>query len=282
MANAHAEILGNKENFIINEPYKDSTGSFRSVSVKPLDISKYVSSFFDLENQIFMSATIDKESFCENTGLDPSKVAFVDTPKSPFLPDKRRISFLNIKKLSRSTSWNDELAVIKKIDEIMSEHANDRGLILTSSEKRCFDILNNLSDKNKRRIRICHSRNENGMSQDEILQEHAGDEKGVLLSSSLWEGVDLKDDLSRFQIIAKAPYPNLSERRTKIKMEKFPLWYKSQALMKLLQGFGRSIRSEDDWATTYVLDSAAHDLLIQSKAMIPKSYHDVLGFPSYA
>ena len=282
MANAHAEILDNKENFIINEPYKDSTGSFRSVSVKPLDISKYVSSFFDLENQIFMSATIDKESFCENTGLDPSKVAFVDTPKSPFLPDKRRISFLNIKKLSRSTSWNDELAVIKKIDEIMSEHANDRGLILTSSEKRCFDILNNLSDKNKRRIRICHSRNENGMSQDEILQEHAGDEKGVLLSSSLWEGVDLKDDLSRFQIIAKAPYPNLSERRTKIKMEKFPLWYKSQTLMKLLQGFGRSIRSEDDWATTYVLDSAAHDLLIQSKAMIPKSYHDVLGFPSYA
>src|SRR5574338_643802 len=54
MANAHAEILTNKENFIINEPFKDSTGNFRSVSIKPLDISKYVSSFFDLENQIFM------------------------------------------------------------------------------------------------------------------------------------------------------------------------------------------------------------------------------------
>ena len=281
MANAHAEILTNKENFIINEPFKDSAGNFSSVSIKPLDISKYVSSFFDLENQIFMSATIDKESFCENTGLDPSKVAFVDTPKSPFLPDKRRINFLNIRKLSRSTSWNDELSVIKKIDDIMSEHAHDRGLILTSSEKRCFDILNNLSEKNRKRIRICHSRNESGMSQDEVLQEHAEDENGVLLSSSLWEGVDLKDDLSRFQIIAKAPYPNLSEKRTKIKMEKFPLWYKSQTLMKLLQGFGRSIRNEEDWAVTYVLDSAAHDLLIQSKAMIPKSYHDVLGFPSY-
>jgi len=281
MANAHAEILSNKDNFIINEPFRDAGGNFRSVSVKPLDISKYVSSFFDLENQIFMSATIDKESFCENTGMDPSKVAFVDTPKSPFLPDKRRINFLNIRKLSHSTSLDDELSVIKKIDDIMSEHANDRGLILTSSEKRCFDIMNNLSEKNRKRIRICHSRNENGMSQDEVLQEHAQDENGVLLSSSLWEGVDLKDDLSRFQIIAKAPYPNLSEKRTKIKMGKFPLWYKSQTLMKLLQGFGRSIRNEDDWAVTYVLDSAAHDLLIQSKTMIPKSYHDVLGFPSY-
>jgi ATP-dependent DNA helicase DinG len=282
MANAHAEILSNKDNFVVNEPFKDERGNFRSVSIKPLDISKYVNAFFDIENQIFMSATIDKESFCENTGIECSKVAFVDTPRSPFLPDRRRINFLNTKKLSYSTNRDDELSVIQKIDEIMSQHANERGLILTSSEKRCFDIRDNLSEKNRSRIRICHSRNENGMTQDEVLQDHSTDENGVLLSSSLWEGVDLKDDLSRFQIIAKVPYPNLSEKRTKIKMQKFPLWYKAQTLMKLLQGFGRSIRSEEDWAVTYVLDSAATDLLIQSKPMIPKSYQDVLGLPSYS
>lgn len=281
MANAHAEIFLNKNNFVINDPFNDERGNFRSVSVKPLDISKYVKTFFDIENQVFMSATIDKDSFCENTGLEPSKVGFVDTPRSPFPPDKRRINFLNMKKLSYSSSRDDELAVIKKIDEILSQHDTERGLILTSSEKRCLDIRNNLSEKNRRRIRICHSRNENGMTQDEVLQEHSFDEGGVLLSSSLWEGVDLKDDLSRFQIIAKVPYPNLSEKRTKVKMQKFPLWYKSQTLTKLLQGFGRSIRSEDDWAVTYVLDSAANDLLLQSKSMIPKAYQDVLGFPSY-
>jgi Rad3-related DNA helicase len=281
MANSHSEIFLNKNNFVVNDPFKDERGNFRSVSIKPLDISKYVKTFFDVEHQIFMSATIDKNSFCENAGLEISKVGYADTPRSPFPPDKRRINFLNTKKLSYSASKDDELAVIKKIDEIMSQHCMERGLILTSSEKRCFDIRDNLSEKNKCRIRICHSRNENGMTQDDILQEHSFDEDGVLLSSSLWEGVDLKDDLSRFQIIAKVPYPNLSEKRTKIKMQKFPLWYKSQTLTKLLQGFGRSIRSEEDWAVTYVLDSAARDLLIQSKSMIPRSYQDVLGFPSY-
>lgn len=281
MANSHAEIFSNKNNFVVNDPFKDERGNFKSVSIKPLDISKYVKTFFDIEQQIFMSATIDKNSFCENAGLEPAKVGFVDTPRSPFPPDKRRINFLNTKKLSYSASKDDEFAVIKKIDEIMSQHDTERGLILTSSEKRCFDIKNNLSEKNRKRIRICHSRNENGMTQDEMLQEHSLDENGVLLSSSLWEGVDLKDDLSRFQIIAKVPYPNLSEKRTKIKMQKFPLWYKSQTLTKLLQGFGRSIRNEKDWAVTYVLDSAASDLLMQSKHMIPKSYHDVVGFPSY-
>ncbi|MDE1828725.1 MAG: ATP-dependent DNA helicase [Thaumarchaeota archaeon] len=281
MANAHLELESNKDNFVINDPYFDERGNLRSLSVKPLDISKYVKAFFDVDTQVFMSATIDKASFCENTGLDPSKVTFVDTPKSPFEPDKRRINFLNVRKLSYSSSWDDERAVFSKIDEILSKHENERGLILTSSEKRCMDIKNNLSEKNKSRIRICHSRNENGMTQDEVIQEHAMDENGVLLSSSLWEGVDLKDDLSRFQIIAKAPYPNMSEKRTKIKMQKFPLWYKSQTLVKLLQGFGRSIRSEDDWAVTYVLDEAANDLLYQCKSMVPKSYYDILGFKSY-
>ncbi len=281
MASAHAEILSNKENFVINKPFKDEVGNFKSVSIKPLDISKYVKDFFSIDNQVFMSATIDKESFCENTGLEPARVAFVDSPRSPFPPNSRRINFLNTKKLSYSTSRDDELTVIQKIDEIMSQHVNERGLILTSSEKRCFDIKENLSQKNRSRIRICHSRNANGMSQNEILQEHSADKNGVLLSSSLWEGVDLKDDLSRFQIVAKVPYPNLSEKRTKIKMQKFPLWYRAQTLMKLLQGFGRSIRSEEDWAITYVLDSAAIDLLIQSKQMIPKSYQDILRLPSY-
>ena len=100
MANARVELESNKENFVLNDPYFDERGNFRSLSIKPLDISKYVKAFFDIETQIFMSITIDKASFCENTGLEPSDVAFVDTPKSPFLPDKRRINFLNIRKIS--------------------------------------------------------------------------------------------------------------------------------------------------------------------------------------
>ncbi|MGI0060769.1 MAG: DEAD/DEAH box helicase family protein, partial [Nitrosotalea sp.] len=74
MSNSYVEINSNKDNFVVNDPFNDERGNFRSVSIKPLDISKYVKAFFDIENQVFMSATIDKDSFCENTGLDPSKV----------------------------------------------------------------------------------------------------------------------------------------------------------------------------------------------------------------
>jgi hypothetical protein len=49
--------------------------------------------------------------------------------------------------------------------------------------------------------------------------------------------------------------------------------------MKLLQGFGRSIRDYGDWADTYVLDSAAHELLLMNRKMVPHAYHDII-FPS--
>ena len=276
-AQAKIDILSDKDNFVVNDPVLDLNGNFRIISVKPIDVSKFTNNFFDTEYQIFMSATIDKQSFCENMGLEKETVAFVDTPKSPFPIEHRRIDLLNICRLNYASTDEDELEVIKAIDRILDEHSNERGLILTSSIPRCHKIIRFLSPKNTRRIRICHSTNKDGKSQDEVISEHSTDPTGVLLSSSLWEGVDLKDDLSRFQIIAKVPYPNYKEKRTKAKMDKFPLWYTSQTLTKLLQGFGRSIRSEGDFARTYVLDTAVNNVFFKSQQMIPKAYYDVLG-----
>jgi Rad3-related DNA helicase len=276
-AQAKIDIMGDKDNFIVNDPFKDLNGNFRTISVKPIDVSKFAKTFFETEYQIFMSATINKQSFCENMGFVKDEVAFVDTPKSPFPIEHRQIDLLNIRRLSYGSTEEDELEVIKTIDRILDEHSNERGLILTSSIPRCQKILRFLSPKNTRRIRICHSMNKDGKTQDEVITEHGSDPTGVLLSSSLWEGVDLKDDLSRFQIIAKVPYPNYKEKRTKAKMDKFPLWYTSQTLTKLLQGFGRSIRSDDDWAKTYVLDTAVNNVFFKAQQMIPKAYYDVLG-----
>jgi Rad3-related DNA helicase len=279
-AQAKIDIVSDKDNFIVNDPIRDLNGNFRTISVKPIDVSKFANTFFETEYQIFMSATIDKNSFCENMGFEKDDVAFVDTPKSPFSINNRNVDLLNIKRLSYRSTEEDELEVIKTIDKILDKHSSDRGLILTSSIPRCQKIIRYLSPKNTKRIRICHSKNKDGKTQDEVISEHASDPTGVLLSSSLWEGVDLKDNLSRFQIIAKVPYPNYKEKRTKAKMDKFPLWYTSQTLTKLLQGFGRSIRSEDDWAKTYVLDTAANNVFFKAQQMIPKAYHDILGMDS--
>ena len=269
------QIESDPKNFLISDNTNDF-GNSVTISIKPLLISKYVDDFFNTEYQIFMSATINKKNFCETMGLDEKHVAFIDTPKSPFLYEHRKVDFLDVAFLNSRSSLTEEQNAIRKIDEILSKHKTERGLILTSSKKRCFDILSQLSPENKKRIRICHSSNSDGTTQDEKIAQHRATSASVLLSSSLWEGVDLKDDDSRFQIIAKAPYKSLGDTRVRAKMNKFPSWYSSETMMKILQGFGRSIRSEDDWARTYVIDSTINNLVKQTRNIIPKAYWDVL------
>jgi Rad3-related DNA helicase len=95
------------------------------------------------------------------------------------------------------------------------------------------------------------------IQRDEVISEHVNSSKPtVLISPSLHTGLDLKDDLSRFQIITKIPYPNKGDRWTEAKRKIDEDWYYWQTALRLVQGYGRSVRSKEDWAKTYVLDSA--------------------------
>ena len=59
-----SEISSDLGNFIINEPeYKKE--EFKSIIIKPLDVSKYVKEFFITPFQIFMSATVNRDSFAK-------------------------------------------------------------------------------------------------------------------------------------------------------------------------------------------------------------------------
>ena len=77
----------------------------------------------------------------------------------------------------------------------------------------------------------------------------------VLLSPSMTEGVDLKGDLSRFQILCKVPYPWLGDPIIRKRMKKYPSWYPLQTAMTVVQSVGRSVRNKNDKAVTYILDA---------------------------
>ena len=96
-----------------------------------------------------------------------------------------------------------------------------------------------------------------------------GTKPTVLISPSLHTGLDLKDDLSRFQIIIKVPYPNIGDRWINEKRKINQQWYNWQTALRLVQGFGRSIRSKEDWAKTYVLDSAFGYFVKKNNNILP-------------
>jgi ATP-dependent DNA helicase DinG len=89
---------------------------------------------------------------------------------------------------------------------------------------------------------------------DEVIAGHVNSTKPtVLISPSLYTGLDLKDDLSRFQIITKVPYPDLGDRWIDEKRKINGQWYTWQTALRLVQGYGRSVRSKEDYAVTGLL-----------------------------
>ena len=267
------ELKENPNNFVIQEHFDMTNNHLASISVKPIEIGKYTKQFFDLPTQIFMSATINKTIFCKTMGIPQDRCKYIEIEHSPFLLKNRTVRFHDMPRLNYRSTDVDYNKVYAKAGEILDAHKDEKGLILTTTKKHCFDVSNKLGD----RIVIAHEGVDGRRAK--VLENHKTTKKpDVLVSPSFWYGVDLKDDLSRFQIILKTPYPSMADERTKIKAKRDPLWYQNKAVEKLLQGLGRSIRNADDYAETHVLDGSCITLLTKMKQYVPKAYWDTFGW----
>ena len=98
----------------------------------------------------------------------------------------------------------------------------------------------------------------------------------MLLSPSMSEGVDLHGELSRFQVICKVPYPYLGDPLIRKRMNKFSGWYPMQVAKTIVQAVGRSVRSKDDKAVTYILDGDWYNFLRKNRKFFPKSFLESL------
>ena len=156
--------------------------------------------------------------------------------------------------------------ISRAVDDLMALHRNHKGIIHTTSYKQLNFIKENISQANKRRL----LETDPEIPREEVISEHANSIKPtVLISPSLHLGLDLKDDLSRFQIITKVPYPDLGDRWINEKRKIYEQWYIWQTALRLVQAYGRSIRSKEDWAKTYVLDSAFLHFVRKNKNILP-------------
>ncbi len=265
-----SNIISDPENWIVSDVIKENYEVVK-VEFKPLDISKYCKAIFDkCSKTIIMSATIlNYNTFCRNIGIYPDndEVKFIQVP-SDFPVENRPIYPMNVAYLNYNNLQLQETksAITNAIDNLMTIHNKHKGIIHTTSYEQLNFIKDNISKDNARRLIVTDPE----IQREEVVQEHFYAKKPtVLISPSLHTGLDLKEDLSRFQIITKVPYPNKSDRWINAKRNKIPEWYYWQTGLKLVQAYGRSVRSKDDWARTYILDSAFQYFLRKNREILP-------------
>ena len=245
------------------------------VVFQPLEVGAYTTMLFDAADTVLlMSATVfSKEVFCRTLGISEEDAAFIRVKESSFPVENRRIRVLDVAQLSRATMDASLERVAKAVDEIMTHHAGERGVVHTTSYQQANYIMEHVSEPNRARL----TTTEGAASRSELLRVHGETSESVLISPSLYQGVDLKDDLSRFQVLVKVPYPDLSERRTRVKLERDRGWYDWQTALRLVQTYGRSVRSDTDYAVTYVLDSNFGWFLRKHRELFPEYFLEALG-----
>ena len=150
---------------------------------------------------------------------------------------------------------------------ITEHHKTEKGIIHTHSNEITQFIKNKLHSDKRFLFRDEFSNNET------ILKEHyETPEPTILVSPSLAFGVDLKDNLARFQIIIKLPFPSLSCKRIKKLFDTDKEWYENKMLNSLVQACGRATRSKNDFSTTYILDGNAVNVFKRVKDKLPKAF----------
>ena len=213
--------------------------------------------------KVFMSATIgDPKAFVKIMGIKNAKFIRMD---NAFNYDKSPVVFVNRHKLSFREREESLPKVVEIMDQIISKHKGQRGIIHCGS----YEFMNYIQSKSKHTFRLMNY--ENSKQKADVLELFKKKEDAVLMGPSLLEGLDLKDDTSRFQIFFKVPYPSLGDPLIKAKMQTSNEWYDWKTGISIMQGVGRSVRSKDDWAVTYVLDACFRSL-INKPGFFPPSF----------
>ncbi|MDB4337541.1 ATP-dependent DNA helicase [bacterium] len=259
-----------KDNWIFDEE-KSWEKKTRKFVFKSIDVSKFANDYlFRLGSKVLMmSATIlDHDVFCQSLGVPRSAVEFIRIP-SPFPIKNRPIFTASVGSMSTKNLEKTLPRLLNAVKEILDNHSTEKGIIHCHTYRIAKFLKQNLSaSKYKTRVLIHDSTN-----RDEVLQKHISSKKPtVLLSPSMTEGVDLRGEFSRFQVICKVPYPYLGDKLVKKRMHKWKTWYPLQTAKSVVQSVGRSVRSKDDFAVSYILDSDFDRFYSMNRKLFPEDF----------
>lgn len=230
------------------------------LDIKPLDI-RYLKDkiFYPFDRVLMLSATFPS-NFREIFGIKEEESHFIRVPS--LFPKKKRptICFADLPLLNRETVLDKEHETVLALDSVLSLHSKDKGIIHTGNYK-LLEQLYEVFKGNPRMLWI----HRNDAKAEKLSYHQQSKEPTVLVSPSFTEGLDLKDDLARFGVLLKVPFPAMDDYAKRM-MSIFPTWYNSVTATTVCQAYGRQVRTETDWARFYILDGMFLRILARARS----------------
>lgn len=246
-----------------SEPLRGRETEF--IRLSPLDVSKKAGMWWPsskVQKLVLMSATLD-DSDVDALGLRGRRVVTIHSP-SPIPAANRPIVWRPIAPMDfrrRDTSIWDVANHISGV--ILPHHAQERGVL---------HIPYGLQERFRMELGDCGGRlvwaRQERRTETVAAWLADGRRDSVLVGSGLQEGLDLRDDLARFQVFPVTPRRNVSDPGMLWLAERAPRRFKWLTIREMAQGTGRVCRHPADRGVTYFLDSGADRELFDD--LVPK------------
>lgn len=216
--------------------------------------------------RIYMSATLQPELLIDRWNLNRSTTEIIDI-SSNWDPLKSPIVCCGVANMSYVHGRASVERAIAKVDSLLDCHIHERGVIHTTTHLITSEILK--KSKHSSRIYSYSSTHEKLVLLNKL---HSLPSNAVLCGPSLYTGIDLSDDLARFNIIFKLSFPNVGSQLWSKRYNYQKEVYFGETAAILEQSAGRTSRHADDYSTTYILDKRACDFIKKNKRYFSKSF----------
>lgn len=260
-----------------NEQFKQGTGD---LCIKPLTARLFAHDllFSKAQKILITSATIlDPNTFMRSLGIHPNDAEYLSIG-SEFPIENRPLFYWPVGNMRQKDIKETLPKMAEEVEKILkyARYSTKKGIVHTQSYYINNYLVRYLRDRGLGNRIITHDSNF-GAREEAQFQHIVAREKDptILFSPSMTEGLDLREDLSRLQIVCKVPYPALTPYN-KARMQRDPAYYQWQTALKLVQQTGRSNRSATDRSHTFILDSGFSTFIQKNNHILPKYWLDAI------
>ena len=269
------EWVAQKETVVLKNRPNSSKWVF-----KPLTIGRFLKNLLwnRADKIILSSATIPGGDWLDEIGLGDAKTKKISVPSTFPVDNRPIITEHAVGKMTKAERDKNMLPMAKKIKAIADHHGDENGFI----HCRSYGLMKKLARAYKNNG-MGKWFDENCMLQDrynreESLEAWINSDKTVFFSVAMDEGIDLEGDACRWQVLAKTLYKHMGDKRTRKRVLDNGDWdwYNRHAAIQLQQAYGRAVRSPEDTAVFYILDSSAVNLIKMNAGLFNKWFLEAI------
>lgn len=259
--------------------YRAKSDERHDITFKPVEVSKWGKLLWSSANKILvMSGTvISAGQMMDELGC--TKTWDVVTVPMTFPVENRPIRVGRVASMTYKNKDEATPKIVEAVEAIVRRHEGERVLVHSVSYELTNKILNGLLDVQREGRNVVSYTN--GRQRDGALEKYLAEEGSVLVAPSMDRGVDLPGDACRVQVITKVPYPSLGDQQVSARLHSpgGQSWFNVGTVRTLVQMVGRAVRSEDDYAVCYVLDSNFTERVWgRNKRLFPKWFREATDF----